>query len=112
MQTVLQKLLQYEMQVAQHERKNLLTAYDNTMLQLSILLTLIIGAILFLSLIIFRSIHLHQDALEKTSQMLIQANSELERSSYTDSLTGIYNRRYFNQVIEHGLIYSVCSSWD
>jgi len=103
MQAVLQKLLQYEKEVAHHERKNFLTAYDGTMLQLSILLTLIISGILFLSLMIFRSIHQHQDALEKTSQMLIQANSDLERSSYTDSLTGIYNRRYFNLVYEREL---------
>lgn len=103
MQTVLAKLLQYEKQIAHYERKGLLTTYDSTMLQLSILMTVIIGAIMFLSLVIFKSIHSNQDALEQTSQMLFQANKELERSSYTDSLTDIYNRRYFNIIYDREL---------
>lgn len=103
MQTVLRKLLQYEREVAKHERKSFLDTFDKTSLHLGILLPLITGAIMILSLIIFRSIHTDQQILKKTSQMLLEANTELERSSFTDSLTDIYNRRYFNVIYEREL---------
>lgn len=103
MQTVLRKLLEYERDIAKHQRKGFLNTFDDTTLQLGILLPLIIGAIMILSLIIFRSIHTDQQILEKTSKMLLDANTELERSSFTDSLTDIYNRRYFNIIYEREL---------
>ncbi len=37
--------------------------------------------------------------VEERTRALHQKNSELERISITDALTGVYNRRYFNQIL-------------
>ncbi len=103
MKTVLLKLQEYEMDVATQERKHLINTYDNTLIQLNTLFILIISAVLFLSWAMFKSIHAGQSTLEKTTEKLKHANVDLEKSSYTDSLTGIHNRRYFNIIYSREL---------
>ena len=51
----------------------------------------------------FKSIQNDQTALELTTKKLKRANKRLENASYTDSLTGLYNRRYFNIVYDREL---------
>lgn len=40
------------------------------------------------------------DPLKQAQEELQQVNTELERLTQVDSLTGVYNRRYFDQVLE------------
>ncbi|MEA3372833.1 MAG: diguanylate cyclase [Campylobacterota bacterium] len=103
MKTVLLELQGYEMDVAREERKHLINTYENTLVQLNVLFTLIMGAVLFLSLAMFKSIHTGQSTLERTTEKLKQANIDLEKSSYTDSLTEVFNRRYFNIIYSREL---------
>ena len=101
--SVITKLLAYEKEVAYHERKNLLVTYDNTLMQLLIIITLITVAVLWVAYAIFNSIQRQQQVLEVTTKDLKSANSKLESASYTDSLTGLHNRRYFNMIFEREL---------
>ncbi|MCC5827007.1 diguanylate cyclase [Alkalimonas sp.] len=47
------------------------------------------------------------EELNRANQQLAAANERLQQASVTDALTGLYNRRYLNQVIEHILARSV-----
>ena len=100
---VIDRLLKYEKDVAYHERRQLLLTYDSTLSQLIIILGLITGAVLWISYAIFSSIHREQQVLEVATENLKSANSKLESASYTDSLTGLHNRRYFNMIFEREL---------
>ncbi len=100
---VLQKLISYEIKVANYERKTFLTTYDSMVFQLGAILGFIILAILSISLYVFRSIQNDQTRLEITSKKLKIANKKLESASYTDSLTTLHNRRYFNFIYEKEL---------
>jgi diguanylate cyclase (GGDEF)-like protein len=101
--TVIQKLIRYEIDVAKYERKQFLGQYETTTSKLSIILSLIILAVLFISYQVFRSIQNDQTKLEVTTKKLKKVNKKLENVSYTDSLTSLHNRRYFNMVYEREL---------
>lgn len=96
--SVIQKLLHYEIEMARYERIHFLNIYDNLLFTIIIGLSFIISTVLFISYSIFNTIHKNQTYLEDTSEKLTQANKDLERASYTDSLTNLYNRRYFNNI--------------
>lgn len=100
---VLQKLIVYETKVANYERKTFLQTYDSIVMQLGVILGLIILSILSISLYVFRSIQNDQTKLELASKKLKIANKKLENASYTDSLTTLHNRRYFNFIYEKEL---------
>ena len=97
---VIQKLINYEVDIANYERKNFLQSYRNTVVQLGVVLTLIIIAILGISLYVFSSIQRDNTKLEDATKKLRRANKKLENVSYTDSLTGLHNRRYFNMLYD------------
>ena len=97
---VLDKLIKYEMSVAHYERKTFLQSYAQTKTQLGIVLALIILGVLSISFYVFRSIQKDHTMLESTTKKLKQANKKLENVSYTDSLTGLHNRRYFNYIYQ------------
>ena len=101
--SVLQKLIRYEVEVAKYERKQFLMEYDSTMFKLSLILGLIILAILLISYHVFRSIQNDHSKLEVATKKLKRANKKLENVSYTDSLTSLHNRRYFNLVYDREL---------
>jgi diguanylate cyclase (GGDEF)-like protein len=101
--TVIQKLINYEVDVANYERKKFLSNYTFTLVQLGTGLLVIIIAILFISLYIFRSIQNDHTKLEIATKKLKKANKKLENVSYTDSLTSLHNRRYFNLVYDKEL---------
>ncbi len=98
--TVLEKLIHYEVDMASYERKIFLYNYTQSKIQLGVILILIMLAIFTISLYVFRSIQKDQTQLELTTKKLKKANKKLENVSYTDSLTGLHNRRYFNHVYE------------
>lgn len=101
--SVMQKLIKYEVEVARYERKQFLHEYDSTMFKLSLILGLIILAILLISYHVFRSIQKDHSKLEIATKKLKRVNKKLENVSYTDSLTSLHNRRYFNLVYDREL---------
>ncbi len=101
--SVVQKLITYEVSVAQYERKNFLNKYDSTVNQLGVALFIIIIAILMISWHVFTSIQQDHTRLEVAAKKLKRINKKLENVSYTDSLTSLHNRRYFNLVYEKEL---------
>ncbi len=97
---VIQKLIKYEVDVAHYERKKFIQNYEYTKKQLGTVLFFIILAILLISMYVFKSIQKDHTILELTTKKLKKANKKLENVSYTDSLTSLHNRRYFNLVYE------------
>ena len=100
---VVQKLIGYEVSMARYERKKFLSLYDGAVYKLGIMLGLIILAVLLISYSVFASIQSDQTRLEIATQKLKKLNKKLENVSYTDSLTSMHNRRYFNLVYEREL---------
>ena len=100
---VLKKLINYEVNIASFERKNFLITYNSIMMQIGIMLVLVIVAVLFISFYVFKSIQNDQTRLEIATKKLKRVNKKLENVSYTDSLTTLHNRRYFNFVYDREL---------
>ena len=100
---IIQKLINYEVGIAKFERKRFLQLYDSTIMQVGIVLILIIIAVMFISYIVFASIQKDHTELENTTKKLRIANKKLETVSYTDSLTSLHNRRYFNFIYDKEL---------
>lgn len=100
---VVQKLINYEVEIASYERKKFLKSYNATLKKLGIFLILIIVAVLIISYYVFKSIQNDHSRLEAATTRLARANKKLENVSYTDVLTGLHNRRYFNHVYEREL---------
>ncbi|MGE4419662.1 MAG: diguanylate cyclase [Sulfurimonas sp.] len=97
---VINKLIMYEIEVAKHERKNFLALYDTISVKVGSILVMVILGVMLISFYVFKSIQSDQSALERTTKKLKIANKKLENASYTDSLTGLHNRRYFNLVYD------------
>ncbi len=100
---VLEKLTHYEMNVAKYERKAFLQEYDAAVSTLGYVLSFIIILLLSISYYVFASIQYDHVRLEIATKKLKKANKKLERASYIDSLTNLYNRRYFNHIYEKTL---------
>jgi len=100
---VLQKLIRYEVSIANYERKKFLTNYSSMLFELGVILSVIIIGILAVLYYVFKSIQDDQTKLELATKKLKIANKKLENASYTDSLTGLHNRRYFNFIYEREL---------
>ena len=101
---IIQKLINYEIEVAKYERVSFIQSYNNAVTQLVIALSLIIIGILSILLYVFKSIQKDHSKLEKTTSALKKANKKLENVSYTDALTSLHNRRYFNLVYKRELL--------
>ncbi|MDA7817603.1 diguanylate cyclase [Sulfurimonas sp.] len=97
------QLISYEVKVARYERKRFLEVYDSLLFEVGFMLLMVIFAVMVISYYVFKSIQNDQTELELTTKKLKKANKKLENVSYTDSLTGLYNRRYFNLVYEKEL---------
>ncbi|MCK9454052.1 diguanylate cyclase [Sulfurimonas sp.] len=97
---VVNKLISYEVDVARYERKNFLTLYEGILVKVGSILIMVIFCVMIISFYVFKSIQNDQTALEITTKKLKIANKKLENASYTDSLTNLHNRRYFNLVYD------------
>ncbi|MDQ1245193.1 MAG: hypothetical protein QG565_1534 [Campylobacterota bacterium] len=100
---VINKLINYEVDIAKYERKNFLIVYDSILLKVGTILMMVIFGVMIISFYVFKSIQSDQSALEIATKKLKIANKKLENASYTDSLTGLHNRRYFNLVYDREL---------
>ncbi|MDD2782447.1 diguanylate cyclase [Sulfuricurvum sp.] len=98
--TTIQKLIDYEKKVAQYEHEILLAQYKNALTQLILFLGVMLSLVMGLAWKIFARIELQQQQLIESTETLQHLNLKLEQASYTDSLTALYNRRYFNVVYE------------
>jgi len=100
---IINKLISYEVSVAKYERKRFLEVYDSLQYKVGFILMLVIFGVMIISFYVFKSIQDDQTALEDATKKLKRANKKLENVSYTDTLTGLYNRRYFNHVYDREL---------
>ena len=100
---VIQKLINYEVGSAKYERKKFLNRYNVLIKQLGLALFIIVIAILFISFNVFSGIQQEQTKLEQLAKKLKRSNKKLENASYTDTLTTLHNRRYFNIVYDREL---------
>ncbi|HIP20504.1 MAG TPA: GGDEF domain-containing protein, partial [Sulfurimonas sp.] len=100
---IIQKLIKYEVDVAHYERKKFTQNYESTKKQLGTVLFFVTMSILLISMYVFKSIQKDHTQLELTTKKLKISNKKLENVSYTDSLTSLHNRRYFNLVYEREL---------
>ena len=100
---VVGKLINYEVNSATYERKKFLNRYNATVKQLGLALIIIIIAIWIISYNVFVSIQHDHTKLEYAAKKLKRINKKLENVSYTDTLTSLHNRRYFNLVYEKEL---------
>ena len=101
--SVIKKLLDYEMSVARFERRTFLQNYHAMMRNMGLILGIIIFAVLFVTYSVFKSIQKEHTKLEAATKKLRLLNKKLENASYTDSLTSLHNRRYFNFIYEREL---------
>ncbi len=99
----IKKLITYEIEIAKYERKKFLISYESIMTNVGIILALIIFGVLIISFYVFKSIQDDQTRLEISTKKLKKANKKLENVSYTDALTNLHNRRYFNFVYDREL---------
>lgn len=97
---VIKKLISYEIDLAKYERKNFLLIYDSSLYKIGAFLFIIIISVMVISYYVLKSIQSDQSALESATKKLKIANRRLESASYTDSLTSLHNRRYFNLLYE------------
>ncbi|MBD3824610.1 MAG: GGDEF domain-containing protein [Epsilonproteobacteria bacterium] len=97
---ILKKLIIYETEVARYERRSFLAKYDDTLKEIGFALFAIVSGVLAVLFYVFKSIQNDHTNLEIATQKLRRANKKLESVSYTDSLTGLHNRRYFNLIYE------------
>ncbi len=96
----LKKLINYEEDIAKYERKKFLKNYSSTLKDLGAVFMFVILGVLSISYYVFKSIQNDQNELESAHKQLKLANKKLEDASYTDSLTKLHNRRYFNMVYD------------
>ncbi len=96
----LRQLSVYENSAAQYEHSELIARYQNSLMQLILFLVVMLMFVMGLAWKIFARIELQQQQLIESTETLRHLNLKLEQASYTDSLTALYNRRYFNVVYE------------
>ena len=102
-QSIIEKLIAYEVDVAHYERQSMLDTYNKMgmLIGLTMLITVILVG--YATINAFKEVQKHSQALELATSQLKQANAKLENASYTDELTGLYNRRFFNLIYEREL---------
>lgn len=106
----IQQLIAYENAAAHYEHSVLAAHYKNALMQLILFLCVILVIVMGLAWNMFSRIETQQQQLLASAQTLKHLNLKLEQASYTDSLTSLYNRRYFNLVYEREFKRSLRSS--
>lgn len=96
----LHQLIAYENAAARYEHSVLAAHYKNSLTQLILFLGVILLLVIGFAWKIFAQIEWQQQQLISSADTLKHLNFKLEQASYTDSLTSLFNRRYFNLVYE------------
>ncbi len=94
------RLIAYENAAARYEHAVFLNHHRNALIQLLFFLSIIVVFVLALAWVIFTRIEMQQQKLLSSAETLRHLNLKLEQASYTDSLTSLYNRRYFNLLFD------------
>lgn len=97
------KLIKYERDNAYILKNQINESYDETRQNLLITILVVFICSIAIAIIISRNIHQNQVELELTAKKLEIANENLKNLSLTDPMTGLYNRRYFDMVVEREL---------
>jgi len=98
--SLIKTLIDYEEKVAEVNHKNLMLSYKTTIIQIVMILVIIILVASYLASYIFKSIEYQNALQDQNAEKLKRLNKELEESSFTDPLTTLSNRRYFNIIYE------------
>jgi len=101
--TALEKIENFEIESARIGRKGILEIYEMTSIILNLISIAAIILALLISLPIIRSIRNNQLKLEENKYELEQLNIRLKEAALNDSLTGLHNRRYFNDIAKNEL---------
>jgi len=101
--STIKKLINYEIEIAKYERRKFLKVYQSIIVNVGAILTFIVLGVLSISYYVFKSIQNDHTKLEIATKKLKRANKKLENVSYTDALTSLHNRRYFNFVYDREL---------
>lgn len=94
------QLIAYENASARYEHGNLLSQYHNSLIHLTMFVGMILIMVMFMAWKIFTRIEWQQHQLIESADTLKHLNLKLEQASYTDSLTSLFNRRYFNLLFD------------
>lgn len=99
----LQKVINHEAASARHQKVAYNHEYDNTLIIVSAIALISLALLLGIAWPISRNIRQNQEHLQETMQKLTFANKSLKEMSIVDPLTRLYNRRYFNAVMDKEL---------
>jgi len=90
---ILNKLIEYEFELARDQKRVANELYEQTTHKLIIALSLVFAIALMISIPIMHIVHNDQKRLQSM-------NEDLAQISITDPMTGLYNRRYFDMIFE------------
>jgi len=96
---IIQELINYELQIAQQKRLSVLEKFKTFIYQIIFLLFIMM---LFIVHYIYQ-MNIKQLLLKKELQKITSNYELLETLEYNDSLTSLYNRRYFNHIYKEEL---------
>jgi diguanylate cyclase (GGDEF)-like protein len=98
---LISKLIQYELDLAHASRKDHRARYKTGRMILFTMIGVVLILLLLLFIPIANSIKRTEKKLKISAQDLEKANRELHEVSISDGLTGLYNRRYFDQIFQN-----------
>ena len=101
--SVIDKLIQHEVDTVYFKRQNFYDIYNNIVIILGSILIISIILLIIIAIYSVRSIEEDKVKLELTAKKLTHVNTELKNVSYTDSLTKLHNRNYFNLIYDKEL---------
>ncbi|MDD3467030.1 MAG: diguanylate cyclase [Campylobacterales bacterium] len=98
--SIIENIVSAEVDFASKNRENQLDTYNMLLLQLACIFLVAFFIVIYIVSAIFKGIKIQQEELEIATKKLQEANTKLEDASFTDALTDLKNRRYFNIVFD------------
>jgi diguanylate cyclase (GGDEF)-like protein len=97
---LIEKIVTSEVEYASANRQTQLETYNKLVLQLTCIFLVAFSLVIYIVSKIFKGIKQQQEELERATAKLQEVNMKLEDASFTDALTELKNRRYFNIVLD------------